>query len=157
MTHPLVSRASVRILRNHVAWVAVALSLLSFVAYLMLLVAYHSSHPRTPVTGLGMVYPSNNHGSYVYLTKAEATGLSLLMDAFVVGVFVIFVVIPKEFVIVPRSRFSRFPVTIKYDTPTLSMKLVALCSAALYLVMIICFGHSIAEFVISRGISVPVW
>jgi hypothetical protein len=47
--------------------------------------AYFSSHPAKPNAALGFVHALNNHGSYVYLSDAESTGVALLMNVFMIG------------------------------------------------------------------------
>jgi hypothetical protein len=64
------------------------------------LLHHYSTLPRTPHPELGRIYQSSDHGSLVYLTSAEATGLSLLRVAFfldfvLLGVMVSKVGIPK--------------------------------------------------------------
>lgn len=89
-------------IKSSIAATCVALCQASFFSQLWLFFSYHySTLPKTPQPELGRIYQSSNHGSLVYLTGAEATGLSLLWVAFVVG-FVLFGVmvtsrwVPKE-------------------------------------------------------------
>jgi len=65
-----------------------ALFVTGFSAQSALFLGYHGSgRPTQPQPELGRVYPSNNHGSVVYLTDEEATGQSLLTVACAVGLF----------------------------------------------------------------------
>jgi hypothetical protein len=65
-----------------------ALCLASLFLHLWLFDKYFNSLPHQPQPQFGRVRPLNNHGSYVYLTDAEATGLSFLTLAFFVGFLV---------------------------------------------------------------------
>lgn len=70
-----------RSVRDHTAAVFAGFTTSSFLAHLILFFIYFSSRPRVPNTALGQVHPLNNHGSFVYVSQSEATGLSLLMIA----------------------------------------------------------------------------
>jgi hypothetical protein len=62
-----------------IAAASAALCPASFGTFLWLFFAYFSSHPAKPNAALGFVHALNHHGSYVYLSDAESTGLALLM------------------------------------------------------------------------------
>jgi len=67
----------------------------------LLFFAYFSSHPAKPNAALGFVHALNNHGSYVYLSDAESTGLALLMNVFMIGLFGMFRILPKDPALAP--------------------------------------------------------
>lgn len=94
---PLSRRAS----RNYIPCAADALCPTSFAAHLILFFAFVSSHPHEPDARLGLVYPLNSHGSYVYISAVESTGLALLLGAFVVCLVVTIAVTPKQPVLPP--------------------------------------------------------
>jgi len=58
--------------------------------------AYFSFHPAKPNAALGFVHALNNHGSYVYLSDAESTGLALLRNVFIISFCGMFAVLPKD-------------------------------------------------------------
>src|SRR5579863_3370347 len=63
-----------------------ALAMASFLSSAWLFINYHSEgRPHQPQPEAGQVHRSNDHGSFVYLTDAEATGQSLLMGLFFLG------------------------------------------------------------------------
>jgi hypothetical protein len=89
-------------IRSSIAATFMALCQASFFSQLWLFFSYHySSLPKTPEPELGRIYQSSDHGSLVYLTGAEATGLSLLSIAYFVGFVLLGVMVsnwwtPKE-------------------------------------------------------------
>jgi hypothetical protein len=149
-------------LRLNVACVAGALCVASFTTHTILFFAYFSSHPRQPDPELGLVYKLNNHGSYLYLTNTESTGLTLLMDAFLVGLFVTLVVVPKKPLLPPPGTprwITRVSGAAKIDlrNATPSMKVVPWVSIIFYLTFIFLFGRAIVVFAVSRGIVLSAW
>jgi hypothetical protein len=115
--------------------------------------AYFSSHPAKPNAALGFVHALNNHGSYVYLCDAESTGLALLMNVFMIGMFAI---LPKDPALAPpgTARWLAHFYVSKTDlaNPTPRLKAIFLCSLVFYLAVIYRAGPSIVRFVVSRGI-----
>jgi hypothetical protein len=76
-----------------------ALCQASFFSQLWLFFSYHYSVlPKTPEPELGRIYQSSNHGSLVYLTGSEASGLSLLWVAFVVGFVLVGVMVTSGWI-----------------------------------------------------------
>lgn len=82
--------------RYDIAAATAALCPASFGTFLWLFFAYFSSHPTKPNRALGFVYALNNHGSYVYLSDTESTGLALLLNLFMAGIFCALVIVPKD-------------------------------------------------------------
>jgi hypothetical protein len=128
----------------------------SFATFLGLFFAYFSSHPANPNGALGFVHALNNHGSYVYLSDAESTGLALLRNVFMIGLFGMFAFLPKDPALAPpgtarwRTRFYVSKTELANPTPRL--KAIFLCSLVFYLAVIYLAGPSIVRFVVSRGI-----
>ena len=119
-----------------VAFFAVALA--GFASHFWMFYEYHSSRPNQPHPEVGRLYPSSDHSSYVYLTAGEATGLSLLIGTFLIGILLGAIVILKEN---PPglTRLSRR----EYEVAGIAM----IC----YLSLIILAGPSIARWVVSHG------
>ena len=80
-----------------------ALCLASFGTHLFLFFSYFSSHPTEPNNTLGLIHALNNHGSYVYLSDTEWTGLALLRMAFMAGAFGTFAILPKDPTLAPSG------------------------------------------------------
>ena len=128
----------------------------SFATFLGLFFACFSSHPAKPNAALGYVHALNNHGSYVYLSDAESTGLALLMKVFMIGLFGMFAILPKDPALAPSgtARWLTYFYVAKTDlaNPTPRLKAIFLCSLVFYLAVIYLTGPSIVRFVVSRGI-----
>jgi hypothetical protein len=90
-----------RSFRYIIAAATAALCPASFGTFLGLFFAYFSSHPAKPNAALGFVHARNNHGSYVYLSDAESTGLALLKNGFMIGLFGMFRILPKDPALAP--------------------------------------------------------
>jgi hypothetical protein len=88
--------SSWKVRRIYIAGTAQCIVAISFVAFMALFAAYDYSYPTQPNSALGLVYPLNNHGRYVYISGAESTGLVLLAIAFSVGLVVAVIAVPKE-------------------------------------------------------------
>ena len=57
---------------------------------------FHNGHlPNLPIPAIGRVYPSNNHGSIVYLTKSENDFRTLLQLGGMLTFFIAFVLNKK--------------------------------------------------------------
>ena len=126
-------------IRRFMAVVFFAVAVASFPSHLWMFFQYHSSRPSQRQTESGRVYPSNNHGSYVYLTAEEATGLSLLSGTFLFGLLLGGIMILKE----NPPGLARIS-TREYGVVGTAM----IC----YLTLIVLAGPSIAKFVVSHGI-----
>jgi hypothetical protein len=143
--------------RNEIATAAAALCPASFGAHLWLFYKYFSSHPTRPDVESGFVYQLNNHGAYVYVSNMEATGLALLWMAFFVGLFLLFIVAPKDFIL-PSPEMPRWITYVggiaKTDlaNPTPKLKVIFLCSLVFYVVVIWLAGPSIVGLFVSHGV-----
>ncbi len=143
--------------RNAVASAAVALCPASFGARLYLFYSDLSSRPQSPNPELGFVQSLNNHGSYVYVTDAESTGLALLSMAFMAGLLLALAIVPKDFILPPRGTpkwLTYVSAAAKTDlaNPSKRLMTIFLSSLAFYLAVIILAGLSIADFLVSKGI-----
>lgn len=92
--------------RNVIAAVGGALAVTGFVAHLILFEQYHVTRPIHPEPASGLIYQSNSHGHYVYLSAAEVTGLSLLMCLFVIGSAIAVIAMPKTYRILPTAPYQ---------------------------------------------------
>jgi hypothetical protein len=122
--------------KSDVGAALVALALASFGTHLWIFHSYFSSHPRWPIAEGGFVYALNNHGSHVYVTDREVTGLGLLSLTFLISILVVGIV-------VGRTELAK--------ATTRSTTIIA-CSLPLYIGAIYFFGQSIASFFVSHGI-----
>jgi hypothetical protein len=142
--------------RTEVALAAAALCAASFLTDLCLFSYYFSSRPAKPNAALGFVRALNNHGSYVYLTDTESTGLVLLGDVFIVGFFAAFAILPKDPSLAPPGTarwLAHFYVAKDdLDNPAPRQKAIFLCSLLFYLAVIWLAGPVIVRFMVSRGI-----
>jgi hypothetical protein len=102
--------------------------------------AYFSSHPAKPKAALGFVHALNHHGSYVYLSDAESTGLALLMNVFLIGLFGMFRILPNDPALAPpgTARWLIHFYVSKTDlaNPTPRRKGIFLCSLVFCLAVI---------------------
>lgn len=149
--------AMTRALRNDIASATVAICPASFGAFLWLFFAYFSSHPTTPNDELGLVYKLSNHGSYVYLSATESTGLALLMIAFVVGLVVTLFIVPKDYILPPPGTprwMTYVGGTAKTDLakPTPRLRMIFLGSLVFCLGVIYFAGPWLAKLMVARGI-----
>jgi len=131
--------------RSDAALAIFAICLVSFVTHLWLFYSYFGSRPRRPEPELGFLYKLNNHGSIVYVSKTETTGLALLMIAFAIAGLATLVVAPKQFA--PHRGLK-----LSYPTSVRRQRAVLLCSLAFWLAVILFVGPRIVDFVVGRGI-----
>jgi hypothetical protein len=131
----------------------------SFGTEMFLFFSYFNSHPTKPNPALGLIHALNNHGSYVYLSEAEWTGLSLLRTAFFVGSVSIFVILPKDPSLAPpgTARWLTYFYVAKTHliSPPPRCKIIFLCSILSYIAVIYLVGPWVAHLFVSRGIFVP--
>jgi hypothetical protein len=139
--------------RNDVASAIVALCPVSFGVHLWLFFTYFSSRPTQPNAQLGFVRALNNHGSYVYISDAESTGLALLMMAFVAGLVGTLAVVPKDPIHPATPRWTTYLVG-KTDLadPTPRLKIIFLFGLVVYFAVICFAGPSIVRLIVSKGI-----
>ncbi len=116
------------------------LGIVSFLAFLWVFFDYHGSRPDQPHPESGRVYRSNNHGSLVYLTAEEATGLGLLIIAFMLAV------------IVSAVARRKYKLELGRLSPRDYLTLVG--AAACYLAFIKLCGPAIATFAVSHGLII---
>lgn len=81
---------TIRVLKKSLVVLSLSISVGMFISSLYLFYLYHDGHlPNSPQPTIGRVYPSNNHGSVVYLTRSENNLLKFLqfggMIPFLVG------------------------------------------------------------------------
>jgi hypothetical protein len=74
-----------RKIRNCIGAAIVAIPMASGITFFWLFFSYFSSHPRAPQPDKGLIHALNNHGSRVFISDSESTGMSFLMIAFAVG------------------------------------------------------------------------
>ncbi|MGO1079281.1 hypothetical protein [Inquilinus sp. CA228] len=143
-------------IRRAIAAAGGALAVTSFAGHLILFEQYHVTRPTHPDPVSGLIYVSNSHGHYVYLSAAETIGLSLLMYLFMVGSAVAVIAIPKTFRIQPSAPYQPVgPVKWRLDseqpatplTVTVFFGAAAITAALIYLV-----GPWVADVVASSGI-----
>ena len=103
----------------------------------------------------------NNHGSYVYLSDTESTGLLLLINVFLVGMFGGFAILSKDPTLSPpgtaRWMTHFYVAKADLDSPTPRQKAIFLCSLLFYLVVIWLAGPMIVCLMVSRGIVLWPW
>jgi len=151
-----------RSLRNDLALATAALCTASFGAFIWLFLSYFSAHPTVPRPDLGLTYALNNHGSRVYVSATELTGLALLMKAFFAGMLLAIAVVPKTFTpAVPRTPRWLGYVSVAFktdwgDSLSLRLWLVFLSSLGLYIAVIFLAGRRIVEFLVSRGVVLQI-
>jgi hypothetical protein len=127
----------------------------SFGTHLFLFFSYFSSHPTKANTALGFIHALNNHGSYVYLSDTEMTGLALLRMAFIASAIGTFAILPKDPALAPSGtpRWVAHFYVAKTDlvNPTRRLKTIFLCSIVFYLAVICLAGPLIVHFFVSQG------
>ena len=140
----------------------IAASLLGFVmssgaTYMWLFFRYVGSRPPSPNPALGWVHALNDHGSYVYISATEATGLGLLFHmGFAAGLAAILIV-PKDFIL-PRPGTARWLTYVSFAAktdlarPTPRLIAIVIATALISLIAIYSLGPVIAAFAVSHGL-----
>jgi hypothetical protein len=151
--HALMTRS----VRNDLASVAFAINAASFVTHFWLFFSYLSSRPSHPIPELGLLYGLNNHGSHVYLTATETTGLHLLFGLALWTFLAGFVIVPKDPVLPPPGTpnwllYVGGTATTDLARPSARLKAIFLFSFILWLGMIHFAGPSIVSSVVRQGI-----
>jgi hypothetical protein len=123
--------------RKDIAAAGSGFSIAAFGTRLWISQSFLSSHPRMPIPDQGLVYAINNHGSHVYLTDTEVTGLALLWIAFLVSVLL------SGIIAIGLAESDRVA-TARSTTILACSTLVPV--GAIYLV-----GQSMAAFAVSHG------
>lgn len=135
-----------REIRNYIATACFALCLASFSSELWLFYQYQSTRPRRPERGF--VHVLNNHGSYVYLTDADATGLSFLFLMFLLGFLLGGLIVPKKYTLKGTET--------DLVNPTLK-RFSVLCAAAFsYVALIIFIGPRIVALAVAHGFVISI-
>jgi hypothetical protein len=91
-----------------------------------------------PIPDQGLVHAINNHGSHVYLTDTEVTGLALLWIAFLVGVLL------WGIIAIGLAESDR--------VATARSSTILACSTLVSVGAIYFVGQSIAAFAVSHGV-----
>jgi hypothetical protein len=142
--------------RNNIGVAFGAICAASFGSYLWRFHLYFSVRPTQPEPELGLVHRLNNHGSFVYVSDVESTGLALLMYAFLVGFAGALAIVPRTMVVPAPStpRWVAYFPTFKNDVAQVSRTgyLVFVVSILVCLACIIFAGRSITEFAVSHGL-----
>jgi len=127
----------------------------SFALYMILFFVYSSSQPKQPEPALGVIYPLNNHGSHVYLTRIQATGMNLLFVVFPIAFAMAIIALPKELRFFRgMQRWVSFEGrTVRTDLlqPTAAMKAVFFGSVAVWSAIILGLGPYIVAFLVAKG------
>jgi hypothetical protein len=129
---------ALRSLRKDLVAAGSGFSIAAFGTRLWISQSYLSSHPRMPIPDQGLVYAINNHGSHVYLTDTEVTGLALLWIAFLVSVLL------WGIIAIGLAESDRIA-TARSTT-------ILACSTLVSLGAICLAGQSIAAFAVSHGV-----
>jgi hypothetical protein len=133
-----------------------ALAVTGFTAHAILFQQYHAIRPTLPDPASGLIYASNSHGHYVYLSAAEATGLSLLMYLSLFGFGIAAIAIPKTFRMQPSAPYQPVgPVKWRLDTAQPATPLTAtvfIGTAAITAALIYLAGPWIEDAIASSGI-----
>jgi hypothetical protein len=148
--------ATIRQIRTRIAAAIAGVLPASFVIHMWLFISYFDSHPREPNPELGLMRPLNNHGSYVFISDAESTGLALLIYAFIMAFGFMILVVPKEFQLPPPGTprwLTRVSARFKTDLekPSIELTIIFLGSLACFTVLIWLGGRSIVEFFVANG------
>jgi hypothetical protein len=108
--------------------------------------AYFDSRPRVPKPELGLIHALNNHGSYVFISDTEATGLALLTYAFLVAFGLFIAIVPKQFQLPPAGTprwitrtSARF--TTDLEKPTQEYWIIFAASLAGWTLVFLLSGH----------------
>jgi hypothetical protein len=149
--------APVRVVRNYSAATFLGCAISSFICHLFAFYGYLSSRPRAPNPALGLTHPLNNHGSVVYVSAAEGTGLALLMWSFLGFGFVGALLSWKTFVINPQTRARLRTVVAKSDDFTPLTWRVAVVAAVIHAGLVGEFGGWFARLSVVSGNSLPAW
>jgi hypothetical protein len=127
-----------RLSRIDFADAIVTLAPVSGGVYLWKFFGYFASHQAKPNAELGLVHALANHGSYVYVSDAEAMGLTLLETSAGLGFF-------AAYLIVYGGNAKKIDLTAY----TNRRKIITLSSMLFWVVFIYFFGSSIAHIVVS--------
>jgi hypothetical protein len=132
--------------RNYIAIACIALFAASFSSHLWLFLKYQSIRPTQPHPELGFLHALNNHGTYVYITDAEATGMSLLFLMCFLAFGLAFSIVPKKYILSG----------IEHDLTSPSREQVRVFWIAIvcYLALIAFVGPYFVAFAVSHGLVI---
>jgi hypothetical protein len=125
---------------------------------MILLNIYSYTRPDRPDPQLNLVSALRSHDTYVYLTKAEATGLTLLMILFGFAFFIGIAVVPRRPVL-QCQEIQRRSAPEKAEVGNAKPPLIAvfLTTVILFSALIFFLGNRIVTFVVSQGIVLSAW
>ena len=130
--------------RNAIASACYAVAFASVSLHLWLTSHYGRIFPTKSHAELGRVHALNIHGTNVFLTDTETTGLSLTLGMFVLGVVLFAIVVPKDHI--PGVGL----VALK---KTNGLQVAVVCTVFVcYLTFAMLAGPSIVSFAVSHGL-----
>lgn len=144
-----------RKIRAYVAAATGAIPVAAFSSYLWLFFADFASRPNLPDPANGLLHRLNNHGSYAYISDADATALSALMLCFFLGLISTAIIAPKQHRIkAPATPLLRSTVitSTDLDIPSWEFRAVFLGSLAVCWAIIALGGASIVKTIVAHGI-----
>jgi hypothetical protein len=146
-----------RDLRNKIATIGFALSMASFGSFFFLSeVVYRMTRFTQANSELGFVHPWRISGARIYLSAAEAMGLNFLGVAFIVGLVLFLVVVPKAFVreIISTPEGFRNQTVYTHDlvSPTSQQYKLLVKAIIGHLGIIFLVGPRIVDFALAHGI-----
>jgi hypothetical protein len=129
----------------------------SFVVQMWLFFSYFESRPKEPHPELDLVHALNNHGSYVFISDAEATGLALLMYVFIIAFGLTILIVPKEFKLPPPGTprwVTKVNASFKtgLEKPSTELTLIFLGSMTFTAAAIWFSGPAIVHFFVTHGL-----
>jgi hypothetical protein len=125
-------------LRKDIVAVGSGFAIAAFGTRMWVFQSYVSSHPKIPIPDQGFVHALNNHGSHVYLTDVEATGLALLWITFLASILLWG---PIAIRLTKTDRIA-----------TRRSSIIIACSSVVSVGAIYLLGQSIAAFAVSYGV-----
>jgi hypothetical protein len=144
--------------RRYAACVLIGLFIATFGTNLWLTNLYIGTRPMVPDVTLGLVYPLNNHGSYHYLSATESASVTLAFWCGWLAIMLVLIIVPKDFIIPPPQTprwITHVSASFKTGLEEFSLAYFAIVVSALviWIFIIFLFGHVIAQFAASHGVS----
>jgi hypothetical protein len=123
------SKPGMNSIRNVIAGLLVGYGFVSFFCYLALVQRWTSMAPSRPDEILGLIYRHNQHGSYTYFSRFQATTDWLMFSTSIPLAFIGAFTAPKKHV---TGKVRWYAVRFKWDQddPLALMKWTMLVSAA---------------------------
>ncbi len=128
-----------------------------FPIYLWLFYFYFGTRPKNPHPELGLVHSLNNHGTYVFISDTESTGLALLMYMCFAAIALFILVVPKEFIL-PAPGTPRWITKISgsfktgLEHPSKELYFIMLGSVAISAAFIWAAGSPIVDYIVTHGV-----